>query len=72
MNLFGKTLGPQELTSLAFMLALLVFWSMVLVRERRAERWFKSWEAGRKARREAEMAAEGGKPVEGQPRGPWG
>jgi len=71
LNLFGKALGPEELTSLAFMLALLAFWSVVLVRERRAERWFKSWEAGRKARRDAEIAAEGG-PPRGEPKGPWG
>lgn len=71
MNLFGKQLGPEEMTSLAFMLALLTFWSVVLVRERRAERWFKQWEADRKARRDAEIAAEGG-PPRGEPKGPWG
>jgi hypothetical protein len=72
LNLFGKTLGPQELTSLVFMLVLLAAWLMVLVRERQAHRWFRNWEADRKARRDAEIAAEGGQPVKSEPRGPWG
>lgn len=71
MNLFGKQLGPEELTGLAFSLTALAFWCVVLARERRAERWFKQWEAGRKARRDAEIAAEGGQP-RGEPKGPWG
>ena len=71
MNLFGTTLGPQEMAGLAFSLTALAFWCVVLVRERRAQRWFKSWEAERKARRDAEIAAEGGEP-RGEPKGPWG
>lgn len=72
MNLFGKTLGPEEISGLVAMLAALVFWSVVLVRERRTERWFKNWEAARKARRDAEIAAEGGQTPNSEPRGPWG
>ncbi len=71
MNLFGTTLGPQEMAGLAFSLTALAFWCVVLVRERRAQRWFKSWEAERKARRDAEIAADGGAP-RGEPKGPWG
>lgn len=71
MNLFGHTLGPQEMAGLAFSLTALAAWSVILVRERKAERWFKAWEAGRKARRDAEIAAEGGAPS-GEPKGPWG
>ena len=71
MNLFGQTLDAQQMAGLAFSLTALAFWCMVLVRERRAERWFKTWEAGRKARRDAEIAAEGGQP-RGEPKGPWG
>lgn len=71
MNLFGKQLGPEELTGLAFSMTALAFWCVVLVRERRTERWFKTWNAERKARRDAEIIAEGGQP-NGEPKGPWG
>ncbi len=72
MNLFGKTLGAEEISGLVFLLTALAFWSMVLVRERRTQQWFKSWEAGRKARRDAEITAEGGTPADRKSNGPWG
>lgn len=71
MTLFGQTFDAQQLSALALSLTALAFWCVVLVRERRAERWFKQWEADRKARRDAEIIAEGGQP-RGEPKGPWG
>jgi hypothetical protein len=71
VTLFGQTLDPQQMGALAFSLTALAAWCVILVRERKAERWFKQWEADRKARRDAEIAAEGG-PPRGEPKGPWG
>ena len=71
MTLFGQTLDAQQMAGLAFSLTALAFWCVVLARERKTQQWFKQWEAGRKARRDAEIAAEGGQP-RGEPKGPWG
>lgn len=71
MTLFGTTLGGQELFALISLLTLLVFWLFVFQRQRNYVRWFKQWEAGRRARR-----PDGGDgdtaPPSGRPRGPWG
>ena len=75
MNLFGRTLGGEEIASLVFMAMALVIWIGALRNERQRSRWFSRWEADRKARREAELAAQGGVPPADQPegrRGPWG
>lgn len=73
MTLFGQTLDGQQLMGLVSLLALLVFWIMVLGRERRYAKWFSQWEADRKARREAEQAAGAGpRDRHDGPRGPWG
>lgn len=72
MNLFGKTLGPQEISALVFSLMALVIWVGALRGERRDLKWFRNWEAERKARRDAEIAAESGQPVNSEPKGPWG
>ena len=75
MTLFGRTLDGQEIAALASLLLMLVLWIIVWRDNRRETNWFKAWNAGRKARRDAEIAAEGGKP--GSPsktndhRGPW-
>ena len=71
MTLFGQTLDPQQMGALAFSLTALAAWSVLLLRERKTHRWFKKWEAERKARRDAEIIAEGGQP-RGEPKGPWG
>ena len=73
MTLFGQNFDGQQLMGLVSLLALLVFWIMVLGRERAYARWFSRWEADRKARREAEQAGGGpsNDPHDG-PRGPWG
>ena len=52
------------------MLLVLALWIAVWRGNRRETDWLKSWNAQRKARREAEIAAESGGP--GEPRGPWG
>jgi hypothetical protein len=70
LTLFGRTLEGQEIATLVFMLLALVFWIIVWRGERRDARWFKAWNAGRKARRDAEAAARKG--GSGDPRGPWG
>ena len=73
MTLFGRTLGAEEIASLAFLLMALVLWISVWRGERDWTRWFRRWESDRKARREAELSME---PRGGQPpadrRGPWG
>lgn len=75
MTLFGRTLGAEEISSLIFMLAALAIWVMALKSEMGWQRWFRNWEAERKARRDAELALERGEEPprpSGAPRGPWG
>ncbi len=72
MTLFGRTLGPEEVSTLAFLLMILVLWTGALRGEIRWRRWFTGWEAGRKARREAELAGEAAPRSDDRPRGPWG
>ncbi len=75
MTLFGRTLGGEEIASLVFLSMALVIWLMAWRGERDWTRWFRGWEADRKARREAELATEQGgdqPPTPGAPRGPWG
>ena len=72
MTLFGRTLGGEEIASLVFLSMALVIWLMAWRGERNWTKWFRAWEAGRKARREAELAGERGDPPPGAPRGPWG
>ncbi len=76
MTLFGRTFDGTEIVSLVSMLLLLVLWVGVWRGDRRQSQWFKTWNAERKARREAEIAAQGGTPPapseKSEPRGPWG
>ncbi len=74
MTLFGQTLQGPEIAALVSLLLVLVLWSMRLKGERDWVRWFRQWEADRKARRNAEIAAENGEAPRGpgEPRGPWG
>ncbi|MDQ3125291.1 MAG: hypothetical protein M3Q74_06755 [Pseudomonadota bacterium] len=76
MNLFGRTFDGMEIASLVSMLLVLVLWISVWRGDRRQSQWFKTWNAERKARRDAEIAAEGGTPgtpsEKSDPRGPWG
>ncbi len=65
MELFGRTLGAQEVASLVFLLALLALWGNVLRAQLRERRWMK--------RRQAELKAERGAPSKGPDHGgPWG
>ena len=66
MTLFGYDLDGQQIAALVSLLAVLALWLVVLGRERGYARWFRQWEADRKARRDAETAHHGPK------RGPWG
>jgi len=70
MTLFGTTFDTQAIVSLIGLLTLLVFWLVVLKRERNYLTWFRQWEADRKARYDAEKAARNG---DDRPHGgPWG
>jgi len=69
MTLFGTTIGVQEIASLAGMLAILALWIAAFRSEKRQIRWFRDWEAGRKARRDAAISGENND----RPKtGPWG
>lgn len=74
MTVFGRTLGVEEISMLVFLLMSLAIWVMALRNEMAWTRWFRNWEARRKARREAELAQErGSNPTSPDgPRGPWG
>jgi Ser/Thr protein kinase RdoA (MazF antagonist) len=76
MTLFGRTFDGQEIASLVALLMMLVLWIIVWRGNRQETNWFKTWNAERKARRDAEIAAEGGTPdtpsEKSEPRGPWG
>jgi len=76
LTLFGRTFDGAEIASLISMILVLVLWISVWRGNRKESRWFKTWNAERKARRDAEIAAEGGTPGAGsdksEPRGPWG
>ena len=69
MTLFGLEMGGQEIASLCGLLAVLALWIAAWRNEKRGVRWFRDWEAARKARRDAELAAENND----RPKtGPWG
>lgn len=73
MTLFGATLDGQQIAGLVGLLTLLVFWLFVLKREQGYAKWFRSWEADRKARKDAEDGVgRGEKTPPGDKRGPWG
>jgi len=76
LTLFGRTLDGQEIVALVSLLLMLVLWIIVWRDNRRETNWFKAWNAERKARRDAEVAAEGGTAdpasEKREPRGPWG
>jgi hypothetical protein len=74
LTVFGKTVGPEEISALAGVLVLLALWLVVLRNERLNLAAFRKWEADRKARRDAEIARENGEdaPPPGPKRGPWG
>ena len=70
MTLFGRTFDGPEIATLVSMLLALALWVMAYRGDRAWVRWFRSWEAERKARREAEMAAR--RDEGGDRKGPWG
>ncbi len=75
MTLFGRTFDGQEIASLVSLLLVLVLWISVWRGNKRESEWLRTWNAERKARRDAEIAAENGEgaPSEkSEPRGPWG
>jgi hypothetical protein len=65
-------LEPQQIFQLVSLLAVLALFSFSARGHINYARWFKKWEAERKARRDAELAAEAGERGEQPPKGPWG
>ncbi|MCK6104488.1 MULTISPECIES: hypothetical protein [unclassified Brevundimonas] len=66
-------LEPQQIFQLVSLLAVLALFSFSLRGHMNYARWFKKWEADRKARREAELAAGARENDPGAPKtGPWG
>lgn len=68
-------LEPQQTFQLVSLLAVLGLFCFSLRDKMNYARWFKRWEAERKARRDAELAAEARANGEGgeEPKaGPWG
>lgn len=75
MTVFGRTLDGQDIATLVFLLMALVLWAAAWRTEHSWGRYFKQWNSERKARRDAELAAERGETPAEQPRdprGPWG
>ncbi len=74
MTLFGTALETGQIAALVGLLATLALWLIVLGRQRGYARWFRQWEADRKARREAEQGPVAPPPPDANdgPRGPWG
>jgi hypothetical protein len=75
LTLFGRTFDGQEIASVISLLLVLVLWIGVWRGDIRETRWLKTWNAERKARRDAQIAAENGEgstPEKSEPRGPWG
>jgi len=73
VNLFGQTLDAQQVFQLVSLLMVLAIFIAALKGNRDYARWFRNWEAERKARRDAEIAAEqpGTGPAGGDRKGPW-
>ncbi|WEK38840.1 MAG: hypothetical protein P0Y50_09790 [Candidatus Brevundimonas colombiensis] len=65
-------LEPQQTFQLISMLAVLGLFCFSLRDKMNYARWFKTWEAARKARRDAELAAEARERGETDKTGPWG
>jgi hypothetical protein len=74
MTVFGATLETGQIAALVGLLATLALWLIVLGRERGYARWFRQWEADRKARLDAEKGVTPPSPVDKDQgrRGPWG
>ncbi|MBJ7318527.1 MAG: hypothetical protein JHC96_06975 [Brevundimonas sp.] len=65
-------LVPQQIFQLVSLLAVLALFSISLRGQIGYARWFKKWEADRKARRDAELEAEARERGDQPPKGPWG
>ncbi len=73
MTVFGTTLDGAQIAALVGLLATLALWIAVLGRERGYAKWFRRWEADRKARLDAERGVSAAPPPSDQEkRGPWG
>lgn len=70
MTLFGTTFDPAGVVALVGLLGTLVLYLIVLGRERGYAKWFRQWEADRKARLDAETGVASDQKRE--PTGPWG
>ncbi len=71
MTVFGTTLDPAQITGLVGLLATLALWLIILNRQRGYVRWFRRWEADRKARLDAERGVRAPEQTR-KKTGPWG
>ncbi|MDO9608837.1 MAG: hypothetical protein B7Z13_15010 [Caulobacterales bacterium 32-67-6] len=65
-------LEPQQIFQLVSLLAVLALFSISARGHIGYARWFRKWEADRKARRDAELEAEARERGDQSPKGPWG
>ena len=65
-------LEPQQIFQLVSLLAVLALFSISLRGHIGYARWFKKWEADRKARRDAELGAKSKNGDHVSKNGPWG
>jgi len=65
-------LEPAQTFQLVSLLAVLALFCFSLRDKINYARWFRRWEADRKARRDAELKAEARARGEDEPKGPWG
>jgi hypothetical protein len=65
------TLEPAQIFQLVSLLAVLALFGFSARESINYRRWFRNWEAERKARRDAELEAEARARGEDEPKGPW-
>ena len=70
MTLFATTFDPAGVVALVGLLGTLVLYLLVLGRERGYAKWFRQWEAERKARLDAQNGVTSTEKRERT--GPWG
>ena len=70
MTLFATTFDPAGVVALVGLLGTLVLYLLVLGRERGYAKWFRQWEAERKARLDAQNCVTSTEKRERT--GPWG
>ncbi len=65
------TLEPAQIFQLVSLLTVLALFGFSARESINYRRWFRKWEADRKARRDAELEAEARERGDDAPKGPW-